>query len=566
MKLSEYVHHRVQQAGATHAFGVPGYFVMPIWQAFTEDPSIVLARHESGAAFMADGYSRTTGRLGVVLATIGPGMANCVTGVACAYRDSIPLLVVTGQAPTATFGRGAFLESYILDRAVSPAGLFGSITKKSIEVVDIANATFLIDAAITLALSGRPGPVHLSVPIDLQQQELPAQRQFEPAPAGIASWSADAALDVEVLRRCTDTLMAARRPLVVVGWGAVQAQAAGDVSVLARQLGAIVVCTTKAVAALPATDPSRLGHLGPGQRSDIASALKTYDPDVILVLGASLSTFYAQPLADLLERATVIRADIDADQLHMRARVDLALHGDVANVVRALRRALPRAHPANSDATDRLTMVAGFQDRAQRAATAQTPDYQGMPSMAGTIARLGALLPNNAVVLPDAGNHWLDTIALHQPPCAGAIQLNCGIGAMGWAIGAAVGMAIAHPDRQIVCITGDGSMLMHGSELSVAAEHNLNLLALVFNNRSHGRVRLGQRVDFDGDTIGTDLPDVNFSLWMRAMGLRTFKIQRPDDIETVLRAALDTPGPVGVEIDCHPDETPASLRNWIEES
>jgi acetolactate synthase I/II/III large subunit len=141
MILSEYLHSSLAAAGAQRAFGVPGYFVMPIWQSFASgNPSIVLARHESGAAFMADGLSRVTGRLGVVLATTGPGMTNCVTGVACAYRDSVPMLVITGQAPTATFGSGAFLESYILDRSTSPAALLAPITKKSIEIVDAAHA------------------------------------------------------------------------------------------------------------------------------------------------------------------------------------------------------------------------------------------------------------------------------------------------------------------------------------------------------------------------------------------------------------------------------------------
>lgn len=172
MKLSQYIHSQLAQAGIDQVFGVPGSLVMPLWQIFKGTPGIVLARHETGAVFMADGWSRATGRLGVTLATVGPGLTNSVTGVACAYQDSIPLLIITGQAPTKSFGHGSFQESYILDRSVPPSAIFAPITKKSIEIVDIANARFLIDSAISLALGGRPGPVHLSIPVDLQSQNL----------------------------------------------------------------------------------------------------------------------------------------------------------------------------------------------------------------------------------------------------------------------------------------------------------------------------------------------------------------------------------------------------------
>ncbi|MGY0237007.1 thiamine pyrophosphate-binding protein [Longispora urticae] len=566
MILADYLHDRLRAAGVTRAFGVPGYFVMPVWQTFAAEPDIVLARHESGAAFMADGHSRVTGELGVVLATIGPGMTNCVTGVACAYRDSVPMLVITGQAPTATFGRGAFLESYVLDRAVSPAALFAPITKKSIEIVDPANAAFLIDAAISLALSGRPGPVHLSVPVDLQQAEIPVP-EVRPArvlPVPDVRRGGQVAAEGDLVATAAGLLADAERPLILAGWGAVLAGAHEAVAGLAAELGAVVVTSTKAVSLLPAAHPWRLGHLGPGQRSDLVPALREYRPDVVLVLGASLSTFYTAPVADLLAEATVVRVDLDADQLPLRGRADLALVADVADAVAAVRSVLADRTPPDRDAAREL--VAAFQRRGAAATAAQPLAFKDTVSMAGTVALLSSLLPSDAVVVPDAGNHWLDTIALHPAPRAGGLHLNCGIGAMGWAIGASIGIAFARPGRRTVCVTGDGSVLMSGGEFSVAAEHGLDLLAVVFNNRSHGRVRLGQQLDFAGDPIGTDIPEVDFASWMAAMGLRTFRIERPEDVEPVLRAALATPGAVGVEVLCHPDEVPACLRDWVGET
>jgi acetolactate synthase-1/2/3 large subunit len=569
--LSEYLHQQLAAAGASHAFGVPGYFVMPVWQAFAKEPGIVLARHESAAAFMADGFARATGRLGVVLATSGPGMTNCVTGVVCAYRDSVPMLVVTGQAPTSTFGRGAFLESYVLDRAVSPAALLAPITKKSLEIVDPANAAFLIDSAIALALAGRKGPVHLSIPVDLQRQEIPIPDCRSSTRRATSRVPILALADGHRISEAAELLRAAQRPLVLAGWGVMLGGAQDEIARLAELLGAPVVTSTKAASCLPAEHPQRLGHLGPGQRSDITSTVLSYQPDVVLVVGASMSTFYAEAISPALARATLIRIDIDPDQIDLRSRVDVGIVGDARDAATVLTSILAVGERA-SRADPAAGLVRAFQERARVAVARQPRESRGMVSMAGTIARLSAMLPPDAVVLPDAGNHWLDTIALHQPARAGGLQLNCGIGAMGWAIGASVGMALAASHERAVgrppltvCITGDGSMLMHGTELSVAAEHELNLLVIVFNNRSHGRVRLGQRMDFDSDPIGTDLPNLDFSQWMAAMGLRTFRIERVDQAEATLTAALATHGTVGVEVLCHPDEVPASLRDWIED-
>ncbi|GAB2960994.1 thiamine pyrophosphate-binding protein [Saccharothrix stipae] len=562
MILSEYVHRQLSAHDVEVAFGIPGYFVMPIWQEFKKSPRIVLSRHESGAAFMADGYSRATGRLGVVLATSGPGMTNCVTGVACAYRDSLPMLVITGQAPTASFGRGAFLESYVLDRAVSPAALFAPITKKSIEVVDSANAAFLIDTAIDLALSGRPGPVHLSIPVDLQSQEVPV-------PDGVERATTTLPVAPGALRDTAEVLAGAQRPLLLVGWGVPLAGVGAEVARLAEEIGAPVVTTTKAISALAAADPLLACHLGPGQRSDAPAFVRDYRPDVVVALGASMSSYYAGPVLPVFEDATLVRADIDADQLRLRVRPHIALHGDLAVIAPALadavaqtQRSGPPPHAAARSEHARA-VVARFRDRGRRAVEAQPHEHDGAPSMSGTIARLADLLPRDAVVLPDAGNHWLDTLSLHHSPTADGLQLNCGIGAMGWAIGAAVGMAFGRPDRRTVCVTGDGSLLMHGTELSVAAEHGLDLLVIVFNNRSHARVRINQAMAFDGDVVSSDVPDLRLHRWLAEMGLRTFVVERPEDVEDVLREAIATPGTVGVEVRCSPDEAPASLRDWI---
>jgi len=565
--VNSYLHQQVRLTGTSRAFGVPGSYIMPTWQTFESDPRIVLARHESGAAFMADGWSRVTGRLGVVLTTIGPGLTNLVTGVAGAYRDSTPLLVVTGQAPAASFGRGVFQESYGLDRSTSPHDLLAAITKTSLEITDPANARHLIDTAIATALAGRAGPVHLSIPVDLQAAEIPVTGH-EPAVSVWAAPRPQPPMSPSAYATTAAELAAAERPLILIGWGAARHGLGGDVEAIAEYLGAPVASTTKAISCLPASHSLLAGHLGPGQRADLMPFLHSYDPDVIVLLGVSLHDYYAGPIAGLLDRAMTVRVDVDPDQLWLRHNPDTALLGDLRSVLPGLRDAVAghvlAAHPRPRPDATVAEALRQFRDRRTRAIAAQPAAFGNEISMAGTIARLGALLPTDAVVIPDAGNHWLDTISLHQPQRSGGILLNCGLGAMGWGIGAAVGVALADLGRKTVCVTGDGSMLMHGSELSVAAERSADLLVLVFNNRSHGRVRLTQRLEFDGDLLGSSLPNIDFSQWMSAMGMSSFRASGPEEVAPVLGRAVEQKGTVGVEIRCNPDETPACWRDWME--
>lgn len=172
MKFCEYIKQRLLELGYSTIFGVPGSYIMPIWQQFGNNIKVVLARNEAGAAYMADGWSRITGKPGIVLTTIGPGITNSISGVASAYKDSVPLLVITGQASTNSYGRGVFQESFKLDRGFNPKNLMDQITKASIEITNVENAPFLFEAAFKIAISGRPGPVHISVPYDIQIQEI----------------------------------------------------------------------------------------------------------------------------------------------------------------------------------------------------------------------------------------------------------------------------------------------------------------------------------------------------------------------------------------------------------
>jgi acetolactate synthase-1/2/3 large subunit len=561
MTLSRYISRRLADLGTTFAFGVPGAFVMPVWQELNGTPQIILSRHETGGAYMADGYSRVTGKLGVLVATVGPGIANCLAGVTAAYRDSTPLLVITGQNPVASFGRGGFLESFALDRSASPVDVFRPITKASLEIVSIDQAKFFVDTALRLATSGRPGPVHLSIPIDLQQQEIPGLDD-RPAPPRCGTPVPETLLGtaVEAAARLLGT---ARRPLILAGWGTWQSGAAQFLDHLAGRIDAPVLTTTKGLVVGDVVQQRLIGHVGPGQRGDIASFLEEYDCDVLLVAGASLSAYYCGPLQPALQSSTLIRIDIDADQLYRRFEPDVAVLGDVRAVLAGILTWLEAEPPSTRVSPQR--QLAAWHGAAADALGRQAIQYGEDVSMAGFVSRLRTLLPEDALIIPDAGNHWLDVLALtHQPPSGLRVLANCGLGSMGWAIGAAVGAAFADAGRKVVCVTGDGSMLMHGTELSVAAEHGLDLTVIVFNNRAHGRVRLGQKLDFGAEQMGTDIAEVDFTAWAAAMGITSGRVGTVADVETVAVPLLRHRGTVLIEVMCSPDEVPACLRNWMD--
>lgn len=561
MTLSRYISRRLADLGTRFAFGVPGALVMPVWQELNGAPQIILSRHETGGAYMADGYSRVTGKLGVLVATVGPGIANCLPGVTAAYRDSTPLLVITGQNPVASFGRGGFLESFTLDRSASPVDVFRPITKASLEIVSIDQSQFFVDTALRLATSGRRGPVHLSIPIDLQQQEIPGldDRPVQPR-RGTLPPETLLGTAVEAAARLLGT---AGRPLILAGWGTWQSGAAHLVDQLAGKIDAPVLTTTKGLVVGDAVQQRLIGHVGPGQRGDIASFLKEYDCDVLLVAGASLSAYYCGPLQPALHAATLIRIDIDADQLYRRFEPDVAVLGDVRAVLAGILTRL-EAEPPSARVSPQA-QLAEWHGAAAKALERQAIQYGEEVSMAGFVSRLRALLPEDALIIPDAGNHWLDVLALtHQPPSGLRVLANCGLGSMGWAIGAAVGAAFADAGRKVVCVTGDGSMLMHGTELSVAAEHGRDLTVIVFNNRAHGRVRLGQKLDFGAEQMGTDIAEVDFTAWAAAMGIASGRIRTVADVEAVAAPLLRRRGTVLIEVMCSPDEVPACLRNWMD--
>lgn len=549
--FAEYIVSRLAARGIDYVFGVPGSYIMPLWQRCIggQVPMAITARHESGAAYMAGGYARIKHCLGVVLTTIGPGVTHVMTGIAEAYRESIPLLFISGQSACDTFGRGAFQESSGLGRSFHPTQLLAPICKQSLEITRMDQAIEAFETLFALATDQRPGPVHLSIPIDVQNAPLFSQTRLNVKP-----YKSPVALPPPV-EPMVDRIRSAKRPLMLVGWGCGLARCSALLNMLSSRCKIPLLTTVKGLYAIDHTFPYFIGHIGPGGNAHTLTFLYTFRPDYILVLGSSLSCYAVKAIAPLLEHAHVDQIDQDETlKRHRSPYTDQLILSEIGLLLRRLTEALKRYPP--------LPVMDGRCSLIER--TRHTLYRYPKPScarafMGEAVTHLNHLLPKNTIVMPDAGNHWLNTFSLYQPKCEGNLVANTSLGTMGYAIGCCIGMQLASQDRRVVCITGDASVLMSGNEMTVAKEWQLNLLFIVFNNACHGRIRTAQQQNFKHRTHATDITPVDFAMWARSYGIQAMVA---DDIKTFDQAVqqalhLDTLCLIDVRVD--KDEVPVCL-------
>ncbi|MBE6051249.1 MAG: thiamine pyrophosphate-binding protein [Clostridium sp.] len=553
MKFCEYIYNRLNQMNYDYVFGLPGYYIMPIWQMFEKSPKMVLSRHESGAVFMADGWSRITKKPGVVLGTIGPGQTNMMTGVACAYKDSVPLLVITGQGNVDSFGKGIFQECYPLDRGFSPTDIFNPITKASIEITDIRNAVFLFERAYRISLSGRPGPVHLSIPFEIQEAELPESSLY---------LNKDKLLEYNENVLCgnmseaLEDIKKSEKTLIFAGWGCYLSESMSELKTLSEKLSAPIITTIKGLSAISYDWDYFIGHIGNGQRDGIIKFISDYNPDTVLVLGSSMSDYEVSLINDILDKAKCIQVDISPEQLGLHREIDLGIQSDLKVWIKEVNKLLT---PKKSG--EIKEKIASFKNMSVLKQCEKAEDNDKFSFMAKAISELNKVLPKNAVVIPDAGNHWLDTLSMYNTKSVNGFFTNSGLGSMGHAIGCAIGMKLAMPDKRLVCITGDGSALMFGNEISVSARLKLDNIFIVFNNSSLGRVRTHQYFSYDRKYIESDIDNINISKWAEGLGAVSFRAETIDQFVKSVKEAIELKGTSVIEAVISNDEVPVALKD-----
>ncbi|MCK6856883.1 acetolactate synthase large subunit [Enterobacter cloacae] len=524
--------HLLERQGITTVAGIPGGTVLPLYDALSQSTQIrhVLARHEQGAGFIAQGMARTQGKPAVCMACSGPGATNLVTAIADARLDSIPLICITGQVPSSMIGTDAFQE-------VDTYGISIPITKHNYLVRDIAELPQVISDAFRIAQSGRPGPVWIDIPKDVQTAEieidvLPEPGERAPAP----EFSAESVRDAAAM------INAAKRPVLYLGGGAINA--ADEIRQFAEKANLPTTMTLMALGMLPKAHPLSLGMLGMhGARS---TNYILQEADLLIVMGARFDDRAIGKTEQFCPNAKIIHVDIDRAELGKIKQPHVAIQGDVADVLAQL---IPQTDA--TDRTDWRQMVADL----QREFPGAIPTEGDPLSHYGLINAVAACVDDSAIITTDVGQHQMWTAQAYPLNRPRQWLTSGGLGTMGFGLPAAVGAALANPDRKVICFSGDGSLMMNIQEMATAAENQLDVKIILMNNEALGLVHQQQSLFYKQGVFAATYPGmINFMQIAAGFGLHTCDLNAEEDAHAALQAAISRPGPALIHVRIDPEQ------------
>ena len=541
----------LHEEGVDYVFGYPGGAVLHIYDALFRQKRIqhILVRHEQAATHMADGYARSTGRPGVVLVTSGPGATNAITGIATAYMDSIPMVVISGQVQSHLIGTDSFQETDMI-------GISRPIVKHSFLVKSAAEIPLVVKKAFYLATSGRPGPVVIDIPKDITsptelfEYEYPQElvmRSYSPAVKGHTGQ----------IKKAVTMLLEAERPMIYAGGGVIQGEGSSELIALTRLLGYPIVNTLMGLGAYPGTDPQFLGMLG--MHGTYEANMAMHNCDVLIAVGARFDDRVTNTVAKFCPFAKIIHIDIDPASISKNVVVDVPIVGPVKNVLTEMLEV----------AQTRIAKRTKVQASRLAEWWAQIEAWRKLDCLHVTPAADGVTIkPQDAVkavyraskgtafVSSDVGQHQMFA-ALYYPFDEPRKWINSGgLGTMGFGLPAAMGVQMAFPDETVVCITGEGSIQMNIQELSTCAQYGLPVKIINLNNRSLGMVQQWQDMQYEGrysHSYMDSLPD--FKKLVEAYGHVGFQVKTMAELDGVLDAAFALKDKlVFVDILTDPDE------------
>ena len=528
MTGAEIVIRCLQEEKVEYVFGYPGGSVLHIYDELFKQDKVkhILVRHEQAAVHAADGLARCSNRVGVALVTSGPGATNAVTGIATAYMDSIPLVVISGQVPSAYIGQDAFQEC-------DTVGITRPCVKHNFLIKDVRDIAATMKKAFYIASSGRPGPVVVDIPKDITANKC----EFDyPQTVSMRSYNPVVKGHLGQIKKAVQLLLEAKRPMIYTGGGVILSDAAEQLTRLTRRLGFPITNTLMGLGSYPATDPQYLGM--PGMHGTVEANMAMQHSDVLLAIGARFDDrVIGNPDNFTSVPRKIIHIDIDPSSISKRVRVDVPIVGNIPDVLEEMLKLLD-AEKAKPDATalaDWWKDVEGW--RAKNCMKYKLKKNVIMPQY--VIEKLYEVTGGNAIVTSDVGQHQMWAAQYYKVDKPRRWLNSGGLGTMGVGLPYAMGAAFAHPEMQIACVTGEASIQMCIQELSTAKQFRLPIKIINLNNRYLGMVRQWQEMFYGSryaESYMDSLPD--FVKLAEAYGHVGIRVERPEDVEDALKRAF----------------------------
>lgn len=530
---SEILIECLKEQGVDTIFGYPGGSVLNIYDALYKHSSEIrhiLTSHEQGAAHAADGYARATGKVGVCLATSGPGATNLVTGIATAYMDSVPMVAITGNVGVSLLGKDSFQE-------IDIAGVTMPITKHNFIVKDVTQLADTIRRAFKIAKSGRPGPVL----VDITKNVTATETEYEPKTPEEVQRISSTICEAD-LTEAAALINEAKKPMIFVGGGAVISEAAEEIKELVETLDAPICDSLMGKGAMDGTDAHYTGMLG--MHGTKTSNLGITECDVLIAIGVRFSDRVAGNAKKFAPKAKIVHIDIDPAEINKNITVYKAVVGDVKEVLKRLNPLVNK-----TEHKEWMEYIANLKEKFPL--TYDTEKLTG-PYIMETLYKV---TDGDAVVTTEVGQHQMWAAQYYKYTKPRTFITSGGLGTMGYGLGACIGAKVARPEKTVVNIAGDGCFRMNMNEIATATRYNIPIIQMVFNNHVLGMVRQWQNLFYGQRYSYTTLNDcVDFVKLAEAMGAKAYRVTKKEEVEPVLKEAIALNIPVVIDFQIESDD------------